>query len=579
MNTQFTADFQTEAGQVQATGLILSIDIGTQSTRAMAFNEKGQLVCQARALTPPYLTPQPGWAELPARVPWETLCQVTRDLVDQLGDRVSLLQACAVTAQRDNLLAVDEQGEGLYNWILWMDQRRTPEAAEQAWRTWRGMDRLALYFKRSLLTLALTRSKFNWLKFHQPEVWKRAHRFLTMGGYITYRLTGQFHDSLGMQSGVLPFEVKKQAYYRLGVIHRAVGVTPDRLAHPLFKPGQCMGKLTAQAALETGLPEGLPIIAAGGDKQSETLGAGGCPDKVAVISYGTMASLTLTTARCIRDSKFTFYTFPATLADHFCEEFLVDRGYWLVNWFCQQYAREGTFPPFLEEMNRQAEQIPPGSNGLFVFPFWTPHYVLYPEARGGILGFTDDHEPAHLYRAILESLAYTLRWGLAFLERRAKIRVEALHVVGGGSRSPVALQLTADVFNRPVVSLKLQEAGGVGAAIPAALYAGFFKDEESALAAFTEIEAIYQPQPQAVAAYEKLYQSVYLHFYQRNLPLFRRLAQNRQAFPFVRPQGHGFEPLLFPSSDEGFKRARGGAEGGVKQSGGEGDHALDPDGF
>lgn len=508
--------------------LILSIDVGTQSIRAMVFDRQGRLQYMQRALVPPYETPHPGWAELPASAIWETFCSVTRKLANEMGERMADLQACGLTANRNNLIALDAEGNPLRNWILWMDQRRAPEAIREAETKWKGLDRLIYWVQKPLLQIALGRSQFNWLRFHEPRTWNRAHKYLTMGGMITYQLTGQYHDSYGMQAGVIPFEVKKMDFYRLPLIYRAVGVSRHQLADQLFHPGESMGTVTASAAEQTGLPEGLPIVAVGGDKQTETLGAGAFSAKTAVLSYGTMASVTLNTETCIRDRKFTFYTFPASRKNYFCEEFVVDRGYWLVTWFCRQYAQEESHPSFLEAMNQQASEIAPGSEGLFVYPFWSPHPVLFPEARGMVLGWTDDHHPAHLYRAILESVAYSLRFGLEALQKKTKQKVEQVRVVGGGSRSDMAMQLTADILNLPVLRMETDEVGGIGAAIPTAVYAGFYADEEEAAEVMCRVRQVFYPQPAAVAVYDRLYRNVFLKLYRSALPFFRELAQLRK---------------------------------------------------
>lgn len=523
--------------------LVLSIDVGTQSIRIMAFDREGRCVHMERELTDPYYSRKQGWAELPAGSVWRQLGGVCRKMCEHLGPRLNDVVACSLTANRDNIIALDENGTPLRDWIIWVDQRRAPEAVEEAERTWRGLDKLIYHVQRPLLKIALSRSKMNWLKYHEPETWKRAKKYLTMGGFITYKLTNNYHDSYGMMCGVLPFEIKRMDFYKLPLIYKATGSRRDQMPDKLFHPGECMGTVTEEASAHTGLPVGLPLIAAGGDKQSESLGTGAFDEDVAVISYGTQASMSMTTKRCVRDRGFTFYTFPATRRGYFMEEYVVDRGYWLVTWFCRQYAQEEEQPAFLQRMNALAALIPPGSNGLFVYPFWSPHYKVFPDARGAVFGWTDDHTPAHLYRSILEGVAYMLRYGLEFMQKKSGIRVHSLRVVGGGSRSDVAMQLTADIFNLPVMRLASKEVCGAGAAIPAALYAGFYKDEEEAASKLCRVSKVFEPNPEAVAIYDRIYKKIFLKLYGHTRSFFLELQEINKLHPFVGLPELGDKPL------------------------------------
>ena len=182
---------------------------------------------------------------------------------------------------------------------------------------------------------------------------------------ITYKFTGKYHDSVGMQVGVVPFDVSKLDWYKIDVVYEVIGVKREQLAE-LFQAGQIMGHITQEASKASGLPVGLPIDAAGGDKQCETLGSGAFTEEQATISYGTLATLALTSKKFVKDKKYSYYTWPSTIPGAWNPEFSIDRGYWLVTWFCRQYAKEGEFPQLLAEMNHKAKNIPAGSDGLFV---------------------------------------------------------------------------------------------------------------------------------------------------------------------------------------------------------------------
>ena len=164
--------------------------------------------------------------------------------------------------------------------------------------------------------------------------------------------------------------------------------------------------------------------------------------------------------------------------------------------------------------------------GLILQPYWMPG-VRYPgpEAKGAIVGFGDVHGRAHVYRAILEGLAYGLREGAERTVRKSGVEIRELRVSGGGSQSRAAVQLFADVFGVPASRPHTHEAAGLGAAIDAALGLGFHPDPATAVAEMVRIGERFEPSRGASAIYEDLYRSVYLPMYDRLRPLYREIRR------------------------------------------------------
>ncbi len=155
-------------------------------------------------------------------------------------------------------------------------------------------------------------------------------------------------------------------------------------------------------------------------------------------------------------------------------------------------------------------------------PFWSPGLRFPgPEARGAVIGFSDVHTRAHLYRAILEGLAYALREGAERTAKRSGVPITELRVAGGGSQSEAAMQLTADVFGLPASRPHVYEASGLGAAIDAAVGAGLHPDFESAIRAMTRRGATFEPDSKTHARYDELYKGVYKQMYKRLQPLYQ----------------------------------------------------------
>jgi sugar (pentulose or hexulose) kinase len=202
----------------------------------------------------------------------------------------------------------------------------------------------------------------------------------------------------------------------------------------------------------------------------------------------------------------------------------------MVSWFKREFAdserrlaRERGIQP--EDLfDELVNQVPPGALGLTLLPYWSPGLkVPGPEAKGAIIGFGDVHTRAHLYRAILEGLAYALREGKERTERRSRIPITELRVAGGGSQSDAALQLTADIFGLPVARPHTYEASGLGAAIDAAVGLGLHPDFGTAVAEMTRVGDGYEPNAANHEIYDALYQRVYKEIYPRLKPLYEEI--------------------------------------------------------
>ena len=224
--------------------------------------------------------------------------------------------------------------------------------------------------------------------------------------------------------------------------------------------------------------------------------------------------------------------YPAALPGAYALEVQIYRGYWMVSWFKQEFgqredaiARERGLAPeaLLDEL---LNEVPPGSMGLVLQPYWSPGVkVPGPEAKGAVIGFGDVHTRAHLYRAILEGLAYALREGKERSERRSKVPITELRVAGGGSQSDAAMQLTADVFGLPAARPHVYEASGLGAAIDVAVGLGIHPDFPTAVRAMTRLGRVFTPDAATSRVYDALYRRVYRQMYRRLKPLYEEIRE------------------------------------------------------
>lgn len=507
---------------------ILAIDNGTQSLKAMIFDLHGQMKAKAQVTFKPYVSPQPGWAEQDPDVFWKALCEACQKLWRQNSISKSALAGVSLTTQRATVVNVDRSGRPLRPAIIWLDQRKA-HGLPPIGGLWRwifkliGLDSTVDYIR--------SEAEANWLTQHDSDVWRQTYKYLLLSGYLTYQLTGVYVDSVGAQVGYIPFNYKLLRWARHWDYHwRLVPIT-EAMLPKLIPPTETLGRISQQAAAQSGIPAGLPLIAAAADKACEVIGSGALESHIGCLSYGTTATVNVTHHRYVEPIRL-LPAYPAAVPGHYNVEVEVYRGYWMVEWFKEQFGhleqqeakKMGGTPEALFE--RLLEDVPPGAMGLMLQPYWSPGIkVPGPEAKGAIIGFGDVHTRAHLYRAMLEGLAYALREGSERIQRRTGAPITTLRVSGGGSQSDEAMQLTADIFGLPTTRPHLYETSGLGAAIDTAVGLGFYDGFTSAVQAMTHTGKLFEPNPVHYRQYDQLYREVYKKMYQRLRPLYEKIRE------------------------------------------------------
>ena len=507
---------------------ILSIDNGTQSVRALLFDLQGNLVAKGKVEIEPYFSKHPGWAEQDPEYYWSSLNEACKALWASTDVKPEEVMGVGVTTQRGTVINLDKDGQPLRPAITWLDQRQA-EIEKPISGLW------GILFKvlglRNVVEGFQRKAQAPWLAQNQPEIWKKTHKFLLLSGYLTYRLTGEYKDSVGCTVGYLPFDYKSHKWAGKSDWKWQVVDMKDSMLPELVKPGESLGQLTAEAAEHLGLPQGLPVIAAASDKACEVIGSGGVDPHIACLSYGTTATINTTTKKYVEPILF-IPPYPAAVPDAYNTEVMIYRGFWMVSWFKKQFglreqqlANEKGMPPealFDELVN----SVPPGSMGLMLQPYWSPGTrIPGPEAKGAVIGFGDVHTRAHLYRSILEGLAYGLREGKERIEKRSGTRITKLRISGGGSQSDAAMQLTADIFGLPAERPSTYETSGLGAAINVAVGLGHYEDYEQAIDKMTKVGDVFEPDYQTTRLYDQLYKNVYLKMYKRLQPLYKQIKE------------------------------------------------------
>ncbi len=505
---------------------LLSIDNGTQSVRAMLFNNEGSLIAKHAVPIEPYFSLKPGWAEQHCEYFWSALCDACQGLWKKLDGQKDHIAALSITTQRATAVALDDALCPIRPTFSWLDQRQVKTRPALM-----PLESLAVKILglRSAVDSFHQKAESNWIAQMEPELWDKTERYLLISGYHILKLTGQLKDAIASQVGYLPFDFKRQCWvdprdWRWRAVPITISMLPE-----LVGAGQKIGLITEAASKETGIPVGLPVIASGSDKACEVVGSGCLDSDTGSISYGSLATFSVVSDRYLEVIK-GHPAYPGLIPGSFNIEMAVQRGYWMVNWFKREFGlyeqqtanKLGVIPETL--FDDLLKKTSPGSRGLVLQPLWSPNaHDYHAEARGSIIGFTEEHGRADIYRSMIEGIAFALRQGKEQIEQRTRKNIRRLVVSGGGSQSNQILQITADIFGLPVERPSTSETSGLGAAISAAKGSNLFPDLKTAAQKMTKSSERFEPNSQNGEIYNELYTKVFLKMYEQLKPSFQRI--------------------------------------------------------
>lgn len=500
--------------------LVLSIDCSTTAVKAIAWNQQGRAVAEGRA-TYTLHQPQPSWYEQDANDWWIGLCQALKECISQI--EATQVEALCVTNQRETIVLVDADGTPLRNAISWLDER-SREQVEQISSIfgWDAFHRLT----GKPPSVNVVPPKLLWLDQHEAGLLDRTHQFLDTHAFLIHRFTGHFRTSLPSADpiGLVDMENRVWATELFGELGIRANQFPE-----LYEPGSIIGTVNRDAAVATGLTEGLPIIAGAGDGQSAGLGANAMSAGRVYLNLGTAVVSGAISETYLADRAFR--TMMAPSPGHYYFEHVLKGGVFTVGWFVERFAADlsANAEPLSpeEQLEAAAAAVPPGALGLMLVPYW--NNVMNPywdsNASGITIGWNGAHGREHFYRAILEGIAFEQRLVGDLKMAALGEQFQEYITMGGGSRSPLWCQIMADVTGVPVVRAASTEATSLGAAILAATAAGWFPDVYEAAAHVTSTGQRFEPNPETQARYEPLYQDVYRHLYSTLQPLTERLTE------------------------------------------------------
>jgi xylulokinase len=484
--------------------LVVGLDASTTAVKAIAWDGAGNAVAEGRAEIS-LENPGPDAWEQDAESWWSATLTALSMLVSALGDRTKELSALCVTHQRETFVLTDEASKPLAPALVWMDARGRDQVKRAVDAL--GADRL---HQLSGKPACITPSFYKLLGQlgRQPELAKASPRVLDVHAFLVFRLAGIWSTSLASADPLGLVDMSARAW--ADDLIRFAGLDPTRFV-ALTKPRELIGKLADSVSRATGLPSALPLVAGAGDGQSAGLGAGIVEPGRAYLNLGTAVVSGVLSGEYVVDPAFR--TLFAADGESFFLESDLKGGTFTLTWLAEKWCGARTpsdVTRVLAGLEQKARALPPGSAGLVAVPYWNG--VMNPywddDATGIVVGFTGSHGPEHLYRAILEGIAFEERLHANGIERASGQKIRELVVMGGGSKSDLFCQILADVLGRPIVRARSSEATALGAGILAAVAAGLHPDLPSAVTAMTGTGEGFSPGSNA-SVYAALQREVY----------------------------------------------------------------------
>lgn len=485
--------------------LLLGIDISTTGAKALLVDEMGELL---GSVTSPLtlFTPRPLWSEQDPREWWAGIVQSIQRLFAQSNQPAEAVAAIGLTGQMHGLVLLDRAGEVLRPAILWNDQRTAAQCDEIRARI--GRKKLIQITGNDALP-GFTAPKILWVQQEEPEIYLRAQHILLPKDYVRFKLTGDFAMDRADGSGTILFDLKKRTWS--AEILATLEIPPEWLPQT-FEGPEITGTVSQEAASQTGLVAGTPVVAGAGDQAAQAVGVGAVRPGIIALTLGTSGVVFATTSQALIEPEGRLHAFCHALPDrwHFMGVMLSAAG--SLQWYRDTLAPNESFDVLIDE----AAQVTPGSEGLLFLPYLTGERTPYPDplARGAWVGVTVRHRRGHLTRAVLEGVAFGLKDSFTLIQQAGLEALEQVRISGGGSRSQLWQQIIADVLDVELVTVNTTEGAAYGAALLAGVGAGLFPDVEQACQKIVQITGSTQPTGNS---------GIYQQFYRRYKALYPAL--------------------------------------------------------
>ena len=470
---------------------ILGIDIGTGGSRALLMNQDGTLIASTTAEHAGFVSKQAAWAEQDPDDWWRACQRAIRNVLATSGVSPGQIACIGLSGQMHGTVVLDRAGGVLRPAIIWCDQRGEEDARWLIETV--GAERLLQLTCNPALT-NFTLIKLLWLRRSEPDVWRKTHHVLLPKDYVRFCLSGEYAIDVAEASGTLLLDVSRRCWSQELV--SSVGIEASILP-AVFESTDVCARVSKSAAKLTGLLEGTPIVAGAGDQAAGAVGIGLTHPGAVGATIGTSGVMFAATDRPVLDPKGRLHTFCHAIPNRWHVMGVTQAAGLSLRWLRDNFDHESMDLRLASQdlradaytrMANEAAGIPPGSDGLLWGPYLmgerTPH--LDPNIRAALVGIAAHHTRAHVIRAIMEGVAFSLRDTLTIF-KELRVPVDQIRLSGGGARSALWRQIQADIYGHPVNTVQAEEGAAFGAALLAGTGAGIWKTVDDACDAVVRV--------------------------------------------------------------------------------------------
>lgn len=496
---------------------VLGIDVGTGGTRAVLVARDGRVISSATSEHAHFASPKIGWAEQDPHDWFRATGSAISEAIRTGGVNSSEISAIGLAGQMHGAVLLDEKDEVLRPSLIWCDQRTQ---AQCDWLNQKLGERKIIELTSNPALTNFTLTKLLWVRDNEPAVWKRFRRVLLPKDYVRLRLTGEHAMDVAEASGTLMLDV---AHRRWSAEMMSAVDLPMSSLPKLYESPEVCGRINEAGAAHTGLKAGTPVVAGAGDQAGGAVGMGIVRAGAVSATIGTSGVVFAATDTPAMDPRGRVHTFCHAVPGRWHVMGVTQAAGLSFRWF-RDLLSHSSSPISYDELTREAATVPPGADGVLWAPYLmgerTPH--LDPDARGTLTGLAASHTRAHVTRAILEGVAFSLKDTFS-LFGEMKVPVRNIRLGGGGARSPLWRQIQADVYGHEVEILTAEEGAAYGAALLAGVGAKWWSSVDEACDAVVQVQQRVAPNPASAKSLNRQYEN-FRALYPALKPLFAKMS-------------------------------------------------------
>jgi xylulokinase len=491
--------------------LVVGIDSSTTSTKVIVLNKSGKVKAQSQKPIPLF-SPYPNFYEQNAEDWWKSTREALKIITGMINP--GRIKALAISNQRETFVPLDENEKALRPAIIWLDERCKSEVEQFSRKV--GKKKIHQITGKPV-DYAPVVYRLAWMKNNEVELLKKTYMVCDVHTYLVKKLTGSYKTSWSSADPLGVFDLKNKKWAK--TILDALDLTEKQFPE-VYCPGAIIGRINKKASKLTGLNENTLVVAGSGDGQAAGLGANSLKSECSYLNLGT-AVVAGVYGDKYKASK-AFRTMSSCSDKGYYYECSLRAGTFSIDWFIKKILNIDPikYPGIYTKLQKEANEVPIGSNQLMYVPYlcgvMNPYWDI--NARGAFIGLSSFHHRGHIYRAILEGIAFEQLFAIEAVEKNIGIKVKNFIVIGGGSTNELWCNIIADITGKNICLPENPEASCLGAGIAAAIGVGWYKTFKKAAFKMTGIKKIIKPDIQNYKKYQQLYK-----VYKKIYPTLKRI--------------------------------------------------------